>query len=88
MRELNLIEKVMYVANEPTQSTHAAHFDKTMKSVFIVVPSEIEGTPIGTLLNQNKVVVTPYIEDIFAMQRDNRTIFKNITMLVDVTFTC
>ena len=86
--ELNLIEKVIYVADEPTQSTHAAHFEKTMKSVFIVVPSEIEGTPIGTLLNQNKIVVTPYIEDIFAMQRDKRTIFKNITMLIDVTFTC
>lgn len=84
--ELNLKEIITYVADKPNQSNHAAHFDKTMKSIFIVVPKEIAGKPIETLLNQNKIVITPYIEDIFAMQRDERTIFKNITMLIDVTF--
>jgi len=86
--ELRLIEKIIYVADEPTQPVHAAHFDKTLKSVFIVVPKEIEGTPIETLLSQKKIKVTPYIEDIFAMQRDSKTVFKNITMLLDVTFAC
>lgn len=84
--ELNLKEIITYVADKPSQSTHAAHFDKTLKSVFVVVPKEVSGTPIETLLKQKKLVVTPYIEDIFAMQRDERTVFKNITVLVDVTF--
>lgn len=84
--ELNLREIINYVADKPSQSTHAAHFEKTFKSVFVVVPKEVSGTPIETLLKQKKLVVTPYIEDIFAMQRDERTIFKNITVLVDVTF--
>lgn len=86
--ELRLLEKIIYVADEPTQTNHAAHFDKTMKSVFIVIPKDIAGTPIETLVNQNRLTITPYIEDIYALQRDKRTIFKNITMLVDLTFTC
>lgn len=84
--ELKLKEIITYVADKPNQSTHAAHFDRTLKSVFVIVPKQIGGIPIETLLKQKKVVVTPYIEDIFAMQRDERTVFKNITMLIDVTF--
>lgn len=86
--EIRLIEKIVYVADEQTQSVHAAHFENTMKSIFIVVPNEIAGTPIEKLFKQKKLVITPYIEDIFAMQRDKRTIFKNITMLIDVTLSC
>jgi len=82
--ELNLKEIITYVADKPNQSAHAAHFDKTLKSVFVVVPKEVAGTPIETLLRQKKLVVTPYIEDIFAIQRDERTVFKNITLLIDV----
>ena len=84
--ELNLKEIITYVADKPNQSTHAAHYDKTLKSVFVIVPKEVNGIPVENLLKQKKLVVTPYIEDIFAMQRDERTVFKNITILVDVTF--
>lgn len=84
--ELNLKEIITYVADKPSQSTHAAHFEKTLKSVFVILPKEVNGTPIENLLKQKKLVVTPYIEDIFAMQRDERTVFKNITLLIDVTF--
>lgn len=86
--EVKLKEKITYIADEPTQSNHAAHFDQAVKSIFIVLPEELAGTPIQTLLQQNMIVVTPYIEDIFVMMRDKRTIFKNITMLIDVTFSC
>lgn len=84
--ELNLKEIITYVADKPNQSTHAAHFEKTFKSVFVVVPKEVAGVPIENLLKQKKLVVTPYIEDIFALQRDERTVFKNITVLINVTF--
>lgn len=72
--ELRLIEKVTYVADEPTQSVHAAHFEKTMKSVFVVVPQEINGLPIEEFFKNNQIEITPYIEDIYAQQRDERTI--------------
>lgn len=66
-------QKVEYVADEPTQSVHAAHFNMPF-STFIILPEDFEiGTPL---------VVTGYIEDIFAQQIDKRCIFKNITVLV------
>lgn len=84
--ELKLKEKAIYVADEPTQSVHAAHYENVMKSVFIVIPREIDGISVYKKLQQGKIIVTPYVEDIYAVLKDKRTIFKNITMLIDVTF--
>jgi ferredoxin-fold anticodon binding domain-containing protein len=86
--ELRLIEKVVYVANEPTQSVHAAHFQDTYKSIFVVVPQTVNEETIDDLFLHGKLIVTPYIEDIYAELTDARTIFKNITMLLDVTIAC
>lgn len=69
--ELN--QKVEYVADEPSQSVHAAHF-RVPFSTFIVLPANfVIGTPL---------TVTGYIEDIYAQLLDKRTIFKNVTVLV------
>lgn len=84
--ELKLREKVKYVADEPTQSVHAAHFENVLKSVFVIVPSLIGTVPVAEYLRLNKITVTPYIEDIYAKMVDERTLFKNITILVDVIF--
>lgn len=71
--EGEVMQKIEYVADEPTQSVHAAHFNVPF-STFIVLPSDyVMGTPL---------VVTGYIEDIYAKQIDKRCIFKNITVLV------
>lgn len=91
--ELELRQKVKYIANEPTQSVHAAHFEKKVSSLWIVVPKTVcvdgKEIPIETLLLQGKLNVKPYIEDIYGEQLDRRTIFKNITVLINVTFnTC
>jgi len=86
--ELKLKQKIVYVADEPSQPVHAAHYEETMRSVFIIVPKLVEGKPIDKLLKANKIRVIPYIEDIYAEQKDKRTVFKNITLLIDVTFLC
>lgn len=69
-----LHQKIEYVADEPTQSVHAAHF-KIPFSTFIVLPCSITTDMLAT--------VVPYIEDIYAKQLDKRHIFKNITLLLD-----
>lgn len=69
-------QKIEYVADECTQSVHAAHFDVPF-STFIVLPV---GFTIGT-----PITVTPYIEDIYIEALDKRTIFKNIILLLDAT---
>jgi hypothetical protein len=87
--ELKLRQKVKYIADEPTQSVHAAHFEKVLSSVFVVVPPTITiggvPFPIELLFAENRLIVTPYIEDIYAARLNKRCIFKNITLLVDVT---
>lgn len=84
--ELKLREKVKYVADEPTQTVHAAHYENVLKSIFVVVPCEVNDIPVRNLLERNRVIVTPYIEDIYAEMVDKRTIFKNIIVFVDVKF--
>lgn len=86
--ELKLIEKIVYVAEEPTQSVHAAHFENTFKSIFIIMPKTVNGDAIEDILQQGRLIVTPYIEDIHAEMIDARTIFKNITMLLDAAIAC
>ncbi|GFP74496.1 DUF3794 domain-containing protein [Clostridium fungisolvens] len=66
-------QKVEYVADEPTQTVHAAHFNIPF-STFIVLPA--------TYVQDTPLVVTGYIEDIYAKQIDERCIFKNITILL------
>lgn len=87
--ELKLREKVKYVADEPTQTVHAAHYENVLKSIFIIVPCEINGVSVRNLLAKERIIVTPYIEDIYAEMVDGRTIFKNITIFINVRFiTC
>lgn len=84
--ELRLRQKIKYVADEPTQSVHVAEFENVFKSIFVVVPCEIDGMRVCDLIRRNRVNVTPFIEDIFAQMRDKRRVFKNITLFVNVTF--
>lgn len=87
--ELELNQKVKYIADEPSQSVHSAHFTKKVSSIWVVVPEKVKdknGNDINieTLLAQGKLIVTPYIEDIYGEQLDKRTIFKNISVLINV----
>lgn len=71
--EGNIKQVIQYVADEPLQSVHAAHFTIPF-STFVVLPSNyVEGTPVD---------VKGYIEDIYAEKMDCRRIFKNITILL------
>jgi hypothetical protein len=68
-------QKIEYVADEPTQSVHSAHYSIPF-CAHIVLP--VGFTP------DSFVKVVPYIEDIYAVQCDGRKIFKNVTILLDV----
>lgn len=74
--EGEIVQKIEYVADECTQSVHAAHFSVPF-STFIVLPDTyILGTP---------VTVKGYIEDIFVEKIDKRSIFKNVILLLNAT---
>lgn len=79
--EGKLRQKIEYVANEPTQSVHAAEFE-TPFSTFVVIP--LPTLPITPQLAL-KYPVEAFIEDVYINQIDARTIFKNVTVFLNVT---
>lgn len=83
--ELRLRQKIKYTGCESTSSVHAVSFESILRGIFVVVPCKVDGVPIEDLLRAEKVIVTPYIEDIYARALDKRYIFKNVVILVDVT---
>lgn len=74
--EGELAQKVEYVADEPRQSVHAAHFSVPFSS-YIVLPRDFDNCCI---LN-----VVGYIEDIYIQLIDKRTLFKNVVLFLDAT---
>jgi len=83
--EGELRQVIQYVAEEPTQSVHGAHFNVPI-STYIVLPPDFE--------EDKCVTVEGYIEDIYAatmqdyymeddvVSKRTRKIFKNITILL------
>lgn len=81
--ELNIKEKVSYVACEPTQSVHAAHFE-TYKSMFVVLPEKIGDKYTCDLVRSGRISVTPYVEAKHARQLDCRNIHRCVMLFLDV----
>lgn len=81
--EVKLLEKITYVANEPTQSVHAAHYE-TYKSMFVVLPEEIDGRNICELYRAGSLAVTPYVEASCAHKLDARKLYKCVLLFLDV----
>lgn len=81
--EVNLKEKLTYVANEPTQKAHAAHYE-TLKSIFVILPEEVDGKKTVDLYRANRIIVTPYVEEVCSRMLDIRTVHKCVMLFVDV----
>lgn len=71
-----LIQKLEYIATGPQQAVHAAEFENPF-STYIVLDE--------CILNNGTFEVTPYIEDIYIKQIDKRSVFKNITIFLNVS---
>jgi hypothetical protein len=69
-----LRQQVEYVADEPTQTVHSAHFDMPF-CTFIVLPADFQ--------DGSSIDVQAYIEDIYVTQIDKRHLFKNVTVLIN-----
>ena len=71
--EGELYQQVVYVADVTQQSVHEVEFIVPF-STYIVLNSEVEVT--------DKLIVKPFIEDIFVQQLGTKNIFKNITLFL------
>ncbi|WP_053956592.1 DUF3794 domain-containing protein [Inediibacterium massiliense] len=69
-----LEQHIEYIADQPNQSVHGAHFNIPFGTYIILPKNYCKLFP---------VVVHPIVEDIFYQKIDKRNIFKNITLLVE-----
>jgi len=74
-----LRQKVVYIADEPTQSVHAAEFDVPF-STFLVLSKDFKIC--------KSIKVQGIIEDVFVKLVDKRTIFKNVTLMIQGKIGC
>ncbi|MGL6104789.1 hypothetical protein [Romboutsia sp.] len=80
--EVRLKEKLTYVALEPTQSVHAAHFE-SLKSMFIVLPAEVDGRSTCDLVRTGRISVIPYVEAVYPRMLDSRTVHKCVLLFIN-----
>lgn len=74
-----LHQKVEYVANEPTQTVHAAEFNTPFSS-FIILPQNFTEDTL--------IKVDAYVEDVYIKLIDKRHIFKNVTLRIEADIIC
>lgn len=83
--ELLLEQKLTYVADEPTQSIFAVHYD-ILKSLFIVLPEYIDCKKVYDLFKSSRFTITPYIEHTDSRLLSQRSVLTCILLLLDVQF--
>lgn len=86
--EYKIKDLLIYTAEKITQPVHSVHYESNLKSTFVVVPCEINGMNIQKLLEECKLKVVPYIEDICATKKDRRHVQRCLTLFIDVVLKC
>ena len=81
--EIKLKQKLTYVADDPRQPVHAAHYE-SLKGMFVILPERVDDRNINELLRAGRLTVVPYIENIYFKNIDSRNIFKSILLFLDV----
>ena len=82
--EIKIKEKLTYVANEPTQAAHAAHYEK-IKSAFVILPEKYNGKYICDLVRAGRLIITPFVEDVCYRQINSRELHRSLMIFVDVS---
>ncbi|MFI3209465.1 MAG: hypothetical protein R3Y64_00200 [Peptostreptococcaceae bacterium] len=81
--DLKLKQKISYVADEPTQSVHAQAFEY-YKSMFVILPQQINNVDVYDLVRSGRLQVTPYIEAVKFRLQDPRSVHKCVMIFLDV----
>lgn len=81
--EVQLKEILTYVANEPTQSVYTEQYN-IMKSMFVILPTTINGKDTCSFVRADNLEITPYIEAVKYRMLDCRKIHNCIMIFLDV----
>ncbi|SHJ45647.1 hypothetical protein SAMN02745163_02022 [Clostridium cavendishii DSM 21758] len=83
MVELKIIEQIKYVSEELTNCVYILP-NNIIKTLQIVVPSTIHGEKLIDLFRKNKIIVKTYFEDAYFEIIDDRNIYSNLSIMVNV----
>ncbi|MGL4367232.1 MAG: hypothetical protein ACRCTQ_02970 [Brevinemataceae bacterium] len=81
--EINLKEKITYVADEKMQYIYALS-NENLKSFFIILPTEINEENTKDLLRAKRINIIPYIEAVSIRKINSYSIFKCLSLFIDV----
>lgn len=81
--ELCIEQKITYVAEEPTQSIFAVHYE-SLKSMYIVLPEYINGKNVSDLFKSSRINVTPLLEHTYTRKLDLKTFNVCMLLFLDV----
>lgn len=81
--KIRLREKLTYVADDPAQSVHAVHFEM-LKSMFVILPQEVDGNRTCDLVRTKRVTATPYVEAVYPRELDERSVHKCVLLFLDI----
>lgn len=81
--EIKLKQKIMYISKSAIQSVHVVE-NECYKSTYIVIPHLIYGSKIEDLIKLKYLVPKITVEEKFAEKIDDRTIFKNLIMFIEL----
>jgi hypothetical protein len=82
---------VKYVADTESQNIHLAYFESNIRKMVIVMPTHhIQVTTekyfeICQLHEDGKIILKPYVESIYGVKQNCRTIYVSIAMFVDAS---
>ncbi|MGG5461532.1 DUF3794 domain-containing protein [Clostridium sp. B9] len=85
--EFKTEDLIVYTADNELESIHSARFE-CYDSAFIVIPCEIDGYCIEGLLEEDKICVKAYIEDICIKNIDGRYLNRCLTLFLDGEVKC
>lgn len=82
--ELSVDYRVKYTSNSMEKYIYILKNSST-KIMHIVVPSHLNDTQIEELIRRKKILIEPIVEDIYACNRDNDSIYIRTLLLLNAT---
>lgn len=89
--EILFKQNIKYIADTSVQNIYMVYFESTAKSINVVLPTHhVQPSPekyyeISQLYCERKITAKPYIEDIYGIIRNSKSIYVSISMFIDVT---
>ncbi|WP_461204779.1 TolB family protein [Clostridium sp. DL1XJH146] len=81
--EIKLMQKIMYISKEVDQSVHVVE-NECYKSTYIVISDLIYGSKVEDLIKLEYITPKITLEGVFTEKIDDRTIYKNITLFIEL----